>query len=139
MYVSTARVPLQETFDRVVNALRTQNVKCVNAKGDCMYRGIENAKCAAGHLIPDEKYRPDIEYSGVALFSNPLSLPEVNTICDTKVNLLRPAGEIINEEGHDIILVGALQVVHDSYSLDSWENQWKKVADAFGLTYTERS
>jgi hypothetical protein len=36
-----------------------------NGDSICMYRGNNGRKCAVGHCIPDEKYRPSLECSPV--------------------------------------------------------------------------
>lgn len=35
--------------------------KCVNDKGICLYKNKQGLKCAAGCLIPDAMYDPDLE------------------------------------------------------------------------------
>lgn len=56
----------QETFDRVVGFLVKQGKKSYNpesapASPTCMYRSPTGMKCAVGVLIPDKKYKPEIE------------------------------------------------------------------------------
>ena len=54
----------QETFDIIVNHLRKQRCKSAeNSK--CLYRGPNNTKCAAGILIPDKDYIPQMEYANI--------------------------------------------------------------------------
>lgn len=48
----------QEIFDFVVEKLRAQGCASVNPFGRCLYRGPDGLKCAIGHMIPDELYRP---------------------------------------------------------------------------------
>lgn len=59
---------LQKMFDDVWNGLKSQNFnRSVDAKhGDCLYRGANNMKCAAGHIIPDHLY--DGEMEGISFF-----------------------------------------------------------------------
>lgn len=57
----------QETFNLVVKGLAAQGFE--QAKGpyessDCMYRDDKGRKCAAGQLIPDEIYDPEMEAMG---------------------------------------------------------------------------
>jgi hypothetical protein len=55
----------QQTFDFVVTHLRKQNQPAVDPiGGNCMYR-YESLSCAAGCLIPDELYTPDLEGTNV--------------------------------------------------------------------------
>lgn len=61
----------QEMFDKVVEGLASQDfqqsvsVYRINDEGDvdfgCVYRGENGLKCAAGWLIPDELYDPNME------------------------------------------------------------------------------
>ena len=51
---------LQEIFDKVATHLLTQP-RSINDVGDCLYRGPDGKKCAAGILIPDEEYNSMME------------------------------------------------------------------------------
>lgn len=56
----------QEIFRDVVCAIVMQGRKSsqpgrVSGTNVCSYRGANGAKCAAGHLIPDEAYVPSME------------------------------------------------------------------------------
>lgn len=51
----------QEIFDTVVKALKKQGKPSVSHRGECVYRGPDGTKCAAGHLLPDECYTPTME------------------------------------------------------------------------------
>lgn len=123
---------LQETFDTVVNALRKQNAKCgktVDMSGRekfiCLYR-YEDKKCAAGHLIPDEKYYLELEGK---------DLIQSNTLESDITNSLTEVGKIIMDEGHDINLVVDLQNVHDYWSVKFWEVEFERLADKYHLKY----
>lgn len=112
----------QETFDIVVNPLRKQGCRSLNNQC-CVYKGSDGTKCAAGCLIPDRLYDP--VYEGA-------------TILD-KNDKARLVGRIIEEQGHDLLLVRRLQRVHDLYSpVDQWEREFVIVAEEFGLEYRER-
>jgi len=50
----------QEIFDTVARTLLAQEARS-STDGLCMYRGSNGAKCAVGHLIPDEVYRPEMD------------------------------------------------------------------------------
>lgn len=110
----------QETFDIVARALIKQGRPAfdnLRTGGACRYRfALEDGtilKCAAGHLIPDEKYDPRMEGVGVYL-------EEDYECCDeegkSKVRLLN---KIIGEEGHDLSLVRELQTAHDDAAMFS--------------------
>jgi len=55
----------QQVFDKVITHLKTQGEAAFDEETDgCCYRLIKNGKtlmCAAGCLIPDDKYNPDFE------------------------------------------------------------------------------
>lgn len=53
----------QEIFDTVFTKLYEQGKQSVDPElpHTCMYRGPDGMKCAAGFLIPDELYRPEME------------------------------------------------------------------------------
>lgn len=60
----------QETFDIVYRGLRGQKfVQSLDPKlpglSQCAYRGPKGRKCGAGHLIPDNKYVPEMEGESV--------------------------------------------------------------------------
>jgi hypothetical protein len=52
----------QEIFNTVATKLLAQGVAAASPDGKCFYRGPNGTKCAAGHLIPDEKYYPTMEH-----------------------------------------------------------------------------
>jgi len=52
----------EEVFEYIKHHLLTQMKKCVNDRGLCLYRNEQGLKCAAGCLIPDDLYNPDLEH-----------------------------------------------------------------------------
>jgi hypothetical protein len=58
----------QEAFDYVVAQLVAQGEPSVSHGshgGVCQYRGNNGCRCAAGWLIPDDKYSPNMEGNSV--------------------------------------------------------------------------
>jgi len=51
----------QLIFDTAVAGIRKQGKRSVNDFGRCVYRSLNDCKCAVGHLIPDDKYVSYIE------------------------------------------------------------------------------
>lgn len=110
---------LQETFDFVARALAAQGRPSIE-DGLCVYRGPGGLKCAAGHLIPDDRYSRGME-------NLPAQHPSI-------------AG-MLAELGHSTGLVSALQAAHDEAprydSREKWLKAWRpymlRVANAFGL------
>lgn len=48
----------EEVFEYIRNHLLTQNRISADIDGACVYKNEQGLKCAAGCLIPDEKYHP---------------------------------------------------------------------------------
>lgn len=48
-------------YKKVFRGLQSQNFYRSISHGSGRYRGPEGRKCAVGHLIPDEDYRPSME------------------------------------------------------------------------------
>ncbi len=94
----------QEIFTKVKNHLLKQNKKCVDDKGNCKLR-FENEYCAAGCLIPDRDYSPDLEnYKHWSFFHE-------SGYSSTETDLIE-------------ILVS----IHDGCEPIDWENRLSRVA-----------
>lgn len=107
----------QQTFDTVVTHLRKQGVQSRKGTGMCMYRGSGGLMCAAGCLIPDDKYDTGMEgFSASSVGGRPRN--------------------VLEDEGHDIPLVQSLQVTHDLRLPHEWEEQFMVIACANDLKYT---
>jgi hypothetical protein len=113
----------QELFDFVLAAIRKQGRPSMNG-AHCMYRAADGARCAAGHLIPDDLYDPEMEGKPIGI-----------------VMVARP-GVIACE---DVPFLGELQGAHDhagrAYDggpafLRRYEYNMEKLARENGLTYT---
>lgn len=115
------------TFDTVVAHLRQQKKKArgLNQVGMliCKYRGDDGLKCAAGCLIPDELYKPEME--GMAAYPGPKSNPERMLVRETLEALW-----------HDPSLVSALQYVHDQWDVSCWEEELEAIAEEHNVIYT---
>jgi hypothetical protein len=85
----------QETFDIVYNAILKQGCFSYDLAEGCLYRGPNGVKCAAGHLIPDDKYDPKME--GI----------------DAHLGIVKT---ILVKEDYDIEFVRQLQVIHDTHA-----------------------
>ena len=126
----------QETFDRVVNHLLTQGKPAYKVSEDytgCMYRFLDDEQmlmCAAGCLIPDEKYTEKME--------NGIVLTEERDI-DECPNCCRLVTKVIGEEGYDLPLVSRLQSVHDKWpdhrNINLLKDDLKIVANHFDLIW----
>ena len=105
----------QEVFDSVANHLLTQNEKSsLEAYNQCVYRGFDNLKCAAGCLISDYEYKGKFEgNSWEELIAQGLVLSD-----------------------HEALIM-SLQQVHDGYEVSKWHDQLSKVADKFNLKFNQ--
>lgn len=97
----------QETFNKVVTAIIAQGRPSISggtwSGGTCAYRGAGGAKCAAGILIPDDKY--EVVFEGLRVVKRPTG---------TNQETAERLRDLIASEGHDIGLVHDLQNAHDS-------------------------
>lgn len=122
-----SKIPLQVTYDTVVEHLRKQGCKAYDKSApvlSCVYRTIDGRKCAAGCLIPDSLYQEEFEGMPVTIFT------------DNGIEEASLAGECIASLGHDLKLVRKLQRIHDNDQEDNWESMWEAVAKDCELTYT---
>lgn len=115
----------QEIFDTVLVHLRKQGHAAADA-GKCRYRASNGDTCAAGCLIRDEEYMPemeDVEFGGRAW----------------KLNIKDPVWPA-RLMGHSP-LIRALQAAHDSQleeeGMSAWELRMRDIAEIFDLNYTK--
>lgn len=73
----------------------------------CAYRGNNGKKCAAGLLIPDEKYEPEFETCGCYLTPRTSGGKRDNTL---KIQI------ILEEQGYDPKIIQQFQILHDNVS-----------------------
>lgn len=105
----------QELFDKVAAHLRTQNAKAMNADCQCMYRAPDGKRCAAGCLILDEHYAPNIE--GLAITGNLVwARLSASGVADAQAQLVQE-----------------LQIVHDNCQIDQWKSELARVAGRHNL------
>ena len=98
----------QEVFDQVAAHLLTQGQKSEGRDENCLYRGPDGLKCAAGCLIADDEY--DNEMEGRA-WSVTVGFPPAHSE-----------------------LIRALQFIHDGWPCEEWPTKIKGVASNFGLS-----
>ncbi len=100
----------QEVFDYITSNLLRQNKRSVNEDGTCMYRGVEDTKCAGGWLLSSKAYRRDIEG-------------------ESWEDVIRLLG-ISNKHCE---LISRLQDIHDTKSIKRWREEFNKVAEKYSL------
>lgn len=109
----------QEVFNEVASHLIRQGAKAT--RGDsrtCVYRASDGKKCAAGCLIQEQYYTPELEgllfHEGHGAVDRALISSGVNR--------------------DDLPLVRALQQVHDCFPVVYWMKELERVAKQFGLS-----
>lgn len=94
----------EEVFEYIRHHLLTQMQQSKNDKGACFYRNEQGLKCAAGCLIPDDMYYPDLEYRKWHALVTRNFAPEDHM-------------ELIQE----------MQRIHDDYDPITWEFELDKL------------
>jgi len=127
-------ITMQETFDFVVGKIREQGcASIVEGGSSCLYRGSNGTKCAAGHVIPDDKY--DLIFEGCTVVTKPW---------DGMREGVKKLYEVLKETGHDLDLLRNLQRCHDDASsfknfMEKFEINVKEIATLKELTYTPKA
>lgn len=109
----------QQVFDKVVTALRLQSAKSLlypdNGALVCAYRSPDGKKCAAGHILPDELYNPEMENKNI------YGIFEFDDLVADRRFLYN------------------LQLIHDNYDVKDWEYNWKDLAQRYKLQYEPKA
>ena len=112
---------LQEIFDKVNFHLRSQNAKSLDEFGKCAYRGQDGRSCAVGCLIPDELYKPSMEY----MVSD--QIDGLSSIVGTQ------------DYPEKLYLLRGLQLIHDIYPPEQWEHELRLLGIKFHLFYYDKA
>lgn len=111
----------QEVFNEVWNGLKSQGWQKSSDRGSYYYRHPNGRlKCAIGHLIPDEEYRPEFEGKSAHYLMNSRQLKCL--------------------EGMDLDFLECLQGLHDSIFKSSpaeMEEKFRNFAEIKELTIPE--
>jgi len=103
----------QEVFDFIVAHLREQGGRAESknevGNSSCKYR-LENLQCAAGCLIPDEKYSPNFEGQKWYGVSRSLGV-----------------------SSYHFDLISDMQSIHDSVDPAYWEDRFESAARIYKL------
>lgn len=114
----------QEIFNMIVKKARIQNKKSMNGSS-CVYRGVEGSCCFIGFLIPDKKYRFEME--DVAASHLPRQFPEL-------MEDIFP-DDLYEEDAERF--VDGLQVIHDKITIDEWEERFAMFAEKWEMEMPE--
>jgi hypothetical protein len=121
----------QEVFDKSATGLMIQGERAEDESRACVYRGLDNTKCAAGFLILDEFYSQEMETAAVVWDTNSHSYNEKSS---TRV---REALVNSGVELEDLKLVNKLQRIHDSSDCTKWAEDLANLASDFDLEFTD--
>jgi len=114
----------QEVFNTVVAHLRAQGKQSLSKDGTCAYRGEDGLKCAAGILIEDNEYVPEMEHR---TFRALLTQAGASYYCASLAQRFTDPG--IKE------MIYTLQDVHDKADPKDWELNFEKTAYGWELAY----
>lgn len=116
-----AALGLQHVYDTMVNHLRQQKTRAVNANGSCLYRTKNGNKCAVGCLISDEEYERELE----------------RVLLESVISRLM-GGEPQPPRLKDLLRY--MQQTHDGITdVSEWEQAFKDLAAQFDLEYKEQA
>lgn len=113
MTITLATLPqatAQEVYSQVRKHLLTQGIQSMIEFHGCQYRGPDGLKCAAGCLVSDEEYQPEME----------------GKVWEYVVH--QKIAPIAHME-----LISELQTIHDMKDPASWEHCLNKLAADFNL------
>ncbi len=103
----------RQVFDQVKTHLLKQKARCIDSEGACRYKRYNNY-CAAGCLIGDDRLAKKFD-----------SLEATSWITLVK------AGHI-PKNPHNI-LIARLQIIHDGYPVEEWEEMLNEIEKEFRL------
>lgn len=104
---------LKEAFDMLCKAAVDGTFPSRSEKGDCSYRGLNNSKCAAGIFIPDDKYKPDMEWYNIEHLLY-YSCPYLKQYF--------PSELLTSYDKYDKSILRNIQVLHDELA-DNWDSE----------------
>jgi hypothetical protein len=106
---------LKPLFEKIKTHLLTQNEKSVDKYGLCMYRGLNGLMCAAGCLIPNHKYNPEMEETS-----------------SSDIDFFRST---FNDAEN--ALITAFQVLHDGLDPSEWASEIDRLEEMGSLEFRE--
>jgi hypothetical protein len=119
---------LQEIYDKVKAHLLAQGKPSKNDSGDCLYRGNDGYKCAAGCLIPDELYVPKMEGQKFSSLCRSWSISGHDPI------MFMAFFRFEGADDRRVKLIDELQRIHDDVVPELWYGYLKLAAVHYNLT-----
>ena len=117
-------VSLQWVYNRVRDHLLKQGVRSKES-GSCLYRGPNETACAAGCLIRDDLYSPELEYKSIGWNEAPWNA--------VAASLNLKVGDNITEENLQMFKyrIQELQGIHDNVSFEpfQWADKLREFAE----------
>lgn len=113
MTITLATLPkatAQEVYSQVRNHLLTQKIQSMIEFHGCQYHGPDGLMCAAGCLVSNTEYLPEMEGKGWGYLVDRKMVPDAH---------------------HE--LISELQAIHDMRDAASWEHCLNKLAADFNL------
>lgn len=110
-----AQATEQQIFDQVAQHLIKQGRQCSNQAGACLYRH-NGMKCAAGALIDDNEYKPEMDQNGMTW----------GMLVDAEIAPVQHR-----------YLVGSLQALHDGRHSFGYVPALRSFAKTKGLVFNE--
>jgi hypothetical protein len=137
----TAEITSQQIFDYITHFLYKQGAPSMGSMpGDppelsesgCAYRGTDNRMCAAGCILPDEIYLPEMEGLDIETLMSDYKDTEGQEvywgIISKHLKLIKDLQDI--HDGTDTLVAGSKLVVRYVY-----RREFSKVAARFGLKF----
>lgn len=113
----------QQVFDQVATHMLKQNAQSRSDDGfTCLYRGPNGLMCAAGCLMTDDEYTPNMDKGISEGGGNWNAMVSKNTV----------------PSDHQF-LIARLQKLHDSTNPALWLNDLRRLANEEGLVFNERT
>lgn len=116
----------QQVFDQAVHGLLKQGCPSIDEREDrCKYRvklpNGDTLRCAAGMLIGDDEYTPEMDGVGGPSYvgTDWRELIEIGLV----------------PKAHEV-LIRDLQRIHDGEQIEDWERHFQMLANDYGLDYT---
>lgn len=130
----------QQIFDKVAAHLLKQNVRSTSSErhGYCQYRGDGGMMCAAGCLIPDDLYKPELEGKTVTEENIFQVLVKAGMASEDEADRDEDDDSISPAEGSRLDLILRLQEIHDDCDVYDWPEKLAALAGRFNLTWSHK-
>lgn len=114
----------QSIFDQAVQGVLDQGQPSFDPiYKECLYRGPNGSRCAAGHLLPDSEYNPNFEHNGASdinWFNDKFSIEQMDLITDLQIAHDSASGDYTDDDPNKwfISQVDGFRRVALKYGLD---------------------